>query len=777
MAANRIKGITIEIDGNTSKLQTALKETNDHLKNTQNNLKDVNQLLKFDSGNVDLLKQKQQYLGDAIKDTKDKLEKEKEALRQLKDADQTPEVKEQMEKLQRQISEDEQQLKSLKAESKEFGSVAVQQFKSAADKVKAIGDNIKGVGDQIKGFGTSATQNVTTPIAALGAGSIAAFNEVDGGLDIITRKTGKTGEEAEALARIMENIATSIPTDFETAGSAIGEVSTRFGVTGDELEALSTQFIKFADLNNTDVASSVDNVQKALSAYGLGSDDAGAYLDRLNKVGQETGVSVDKLSTGLVSNATAFKEMGLDIDQATVFMGQLEKSGANSETVLNGMRKALKSATDEGKPMNVALAELQDTILNGTGSMDGLTAAYDLFGKSGDQIYGAVRDGTIDFQNLVDTMSDSGGSVADTFEATVDPLDQFKMTMNDLKLAGADLGASIGETVAPILKTIADKIRDLKDWWDQLSPETQNAIVAAAGIAAAVGPVLVVVGGLVGAIGALLSPIGLVVVAIGAAIAIGVLLYQNWDTIKAKAAELRDKVVEKWNALKDGVASAIDTAKQRVTDGWNTIKDNVHNTVENIKEKVTNAWETVKSTVSDVVDNVKEKISGGFNTAKETVTDIFNNIHDTIHDKMEAAKNFVSDIIENIKGFFNFDWKLPDLKLPHIVVDSYIDVPVLGTIPDPFSIHVDWYKKAYNTPYLFTNPTVVGGRGFGDGGGSGELVYGRDQLLRDIAQASSGETTNIINVYAADGMNINQLADKIQDRLAQLQRQKEAVYA
>ena len=225
------------------------------------------------------------------------------------------------------------------------------------------------------------------------------------------------------------------------------------------------------------------------------------------------------------------------------------------------------------------------------------------------------------------------------------------------------------------------------------------------------------------------------------------------------------------------MSNTVESIKTGVINAWENAKNTVSNIVENIKTKITNTWESAKTTVTNIVDSVKEKISSGFESAKETVTNIFGSIYDTIHDKLESAKNFVSGIVDSIKGFFNFEWSLPDLKLPHIVVDSWIDVPVLGTIPDPFGIHVDWYKKAYQTPYLFTSPTVVGGRGFGDGGGSGELVYGRDQLLRDIAQASSGETTNIINVYAAEGMNINQLADKIQDRLAQLQKQKEAVYA
>ena len=340
--AGRIAGITIEIGGDSTKLQNSLKGVDKSLKQTQTALKDIDKLLKFNPGNTELLVQKQRNLKKAIGETKDRLKELRKAAENT-----TPEQigQEKYDALQREIIDTENKLKSLTKEMRGFGSVAGQ-------KLQAVGASMKELGGTIQNVGKDISAKLTAPILALGGASIAAFKSVDGGYDIMIAKTGATGEAAEKLRGIMNNLASEIPTDFETAGAAVGEVNTRFGLTGDELEDLSGKFIKFAKLNNTDVSTSIDGVQKALSAYGLGAESAGSYLDRLNKVGQDTGVSVDKLTSGLVTNGTAFQELGLSIDQSTVFMGQLEKSGANSETVLNGMRKALKNATAEGKPLD-----------------------------------------------------------------------------------------------------------------------------------------------------------------------------------------------------------------------------------------------------------------------------------------------------------------------------------------------------------------------------------------------------------------------------------------
>lgn len=827
--AGRIEGITIVIEGNTTPLQQSLQGVNKVLKDTQMQLKDVNKLLKLDPTNTGLLKQKQEALKTSIDKTKEKLDQEKAALEQLKNADQTPEVTAQMQRLERQIADDEQKLKALKAEARDFGSVAKQQFQAVGDAIKEVGEKVQAAGDKMKDIGTGLTTHVTAPLAALGGASIAAFNEVDSGLDTIIAKTGATGAAADDMGQILNNVATKIPTDFETAGNAIGEVATRFDVSGAQLENLSTQFIKFSELNNTDVTTSVDNVQKALAAYGLTVDDASSYLDRLNKTGQDTGVSVDKLATGIVSNATSFQEMGLSIDQATSFMGQLEKSGANSETVLNGMRKALKNATAEGKPLDQALSELQDTILNGTDGMDGLTAAYELFGKSGDQIYSAVKNGTVNFEELGATVESAMGSVTETFEATLDPTDQFKTTMNELKVVGSEVGSTLLSALVPILQQVGEVIQTLKEKWEALSPETQQAIVKAAMIAAAIGPIIVVigtlvsgigsiisiVGSLVGAIGFLFSPMGLIVAAIAAVIAIGVLLYKNWDTVCEWANTVKEKVVEAWNNIKQKVTDAVNNLKAKITEVWNNIKatvtsvvngvqtavttawTNIKNTVttvinaikatvtsvwnaikatvtsvvNGIKATVSSVWTGIKTTVSSAVDGVKNKVTSVFNSVKSTVTSTWNAIKTAITNPIEAAKTAVGNAINAIKAKFNFSWSLPKLKLPHPSISGHFSL----NPPSVPRFSISWYKKAYGTPYLFTSPTVVGNRGFGDGGGSGELVYGRDALLHDIAEASQGGI--VVNVYGTGNMNVNQLADAVQDRLVQLQKQRQRAYA
>lgn len=637
----------------------------------------------------------------------------------------------------------------------------------------AVAKKVDAVGQSLQKVGTSLSKNLTAPIVAVGAASVKAFNEVDEGLDTITQKTGATGEEAEAMGEIMKNLATSIPTDFKTAGEAVGEVSTKFGVTGDELESLSGQFVKFAQLNNTDVTNSIDSVQKALSAYGLGAESAEGFLDRLNKTAQETGADVDKLSTGIVSNATAFREMGLSIDESVVFMGQLERSGANSETVLNGMRKALKNATAEGKPLDVALAELQNTILNGTDSMDGLTAAYDIFGKSGDQIYGAVKDGTINFVDLATAMTDAGNSVSDTFEGTLDPTDEFKTTMNELKVVGADVGGTLLQMVIPVIKQVGEIITKVKEAWEGLSPETQQMIIKAAGIVAAVGPVLVVIGkvvsgissiisigsALVAAIGAISAPVVAVVAVIGGLIAIGVALYKNWDEICAWAGRVKDKVTESWNNM-----------KQNVSDSWNNMKQNAANAMDAIKSKVEQNGGGIKGVLKTAVEGYVNLWKAGFEQinnltggklgeALNAVSSKLNQIKNTFTSVFEGAKQVVSNAINYIRGLLSGELSFPHIRMPHFSISGRLSL----NPPSVPHINVDWYKKAMNDPYMLNGATIFGamnGNLLGGGEAGSEMIVGTNKLMQMIAQAKGGETV-INNQFTING------TDKDPQELAQ----------
>ena len=114
MAANRIKGITVEIGGDTTKLQTALKGVNTEIRNTQSQLKDVEKLLKLDPGNTELMAQKHRLLGDAVRETKEKLETLKTAAEQANDALARGEISQgQYDALQREIIETENNLRDL----------------------------------------------------------------------------------------------------------------------------------------------------------------------------------------------------------------------------------------------------------------------------------------------------------------------------------------------------------------------------------------------------------------------------------------------------------------------------------------------------------------------------------------------------------------------------------------------------------------------------------------------------------------------------------------
>lgn len=719
-----IKGVTIEFRGETAPLEQALKKIDSSVKDIDKELRQVNNGLKFNPTSVTLWQQKQKLLTSKVKETEDRLKALKETQKKL-DAKNVDKNSQEYRELQREIVTTESKLKTFRGQLAKVGNA----------KLTALSEQLKQIGGKIKDLGSNLTKNVTAPLAALGGASIAAFRTVDDGLDIVTKKTGATGKALDDLKQSVKNLASEIPTDFTTAGQAIGEVATRFQLTGTDLENLSGKFIKFASLNNTDVVSAVDQTQKALSAFGLSSEDAGTLLDQLNVVGQNTGANMSTLLSGLIQNATGFQELGLSAQQSAVLMGQMETSGANSETVMQGLRKALKNAAKEGVPLDKALADLQNTIVNGKDGMDGLTASYDLFGKSGDQIYGAVKNGTLDFQNLANIATNAGNSIDQTFAATLDPTDQFKLAMNDLKIAGAQLGTSLLTTLAPAIQKLAEFIQMITEKWNALSPGTQEMITKIGIIAAVIGPVLVVlgtvistIGAVVGAIssvigimGALATPIGLVIAIVGATIAVLVLLTKNWKKIEAAAVALGAKIKAVFTAIKTSITNAIKSAVTSATALFN-----------NLKARVTAIFNAIKSTAKTAWNAVKEAITNPIKKASETV----------------------KGIISKIKGFFPIKIGniLSNLKLPHF---KWHAKEILGKIKIPVFDGISWYDKGG----VFDKPSVIG-----VAEKRPEFVGALDDL-RKIVREESGAGNIQINVYASPGMDVKELAAEVERRL------------
>ena len=327
------------------------------------------------------------------------------------------------------------------------------------------------MGKSMTSAGGTLTKGLTVPLTAVGAAAVASWKSVDEGLDTIVRKTGASGEALDSMSEIMKNLTTTIPTDFATAGAAIGEVNTRFGLTGQALEDLSARFIKFADLNGTDVSNSIDSVQAAMAAFGLEAEDAGDVLDMLNKAGQDTGVPMDKLAQSLLTNGTALQEMGYDINTSIGFLANLEKSGVDSSAVMTGLKKALQNATKDGKSMGDALADLQEQMAGAGSDTEAAQAAMELFGaKAGPAIAAAVQDGRLSFDDFSSSVEDWGDSVDTTFTEAQDPMDKMTTTMNEMKLLGADLVEAAGPLITDVLGGLTSGVQALSEGWGSMSP-------------------------------------------------------------------------------------------------------------------------------------------------------------------------------------------------------------------------------------------------------------------------------------------------------------------
>lgn len=590
-------------------------------------------------------------------------EKRTELLREQyeKSVEETGKYSAESEKLYKKMLESETGQNKLKAALDETNEALKEQGDVSIDTAKKL-QKIEEAGEKVSNVGKKMSIGVTAPIVAAGAAGLAAFSEVDEALDTIITKTGATGDVADSLATSFENVGSNTHLELQTVGEAIGEVNTQFGFMDKKLEDSTNYILQFAEINGTDVSQSAIYARQAIEAYDLSYDDLNKVLDVTTKTSQNTGQAVDSLFDSAIKGAPQIKQLGLSFGEGVTLMGQFEQAGVDGNAALSSLSKATVAYAKDGKSLSEGLGELQDKIKNASSETDAINAAAEVFGtKGGPRMADAIRRGTLNLEDLAKIADESQGSVGETFEATLDPIDKSNQAMNNAKLALADVGESVQISLLPFFEMAIDALKSFKGWWDSLDQGTKNWIITLAGIAAVIGPALVVIGTLMSSVTKITAGVkDLATVWSGLGKLFG--LSGGWFAVAVIAiAALVAGLVWAYNNVewfRNGVNAFFQGVSDIAVEVFNFMGGYISNIFGGIIQNFQNFFDAGKRIFTGFIDFITGIFTGDWERAWNGVVNIFGGIFDMIAAMAKAPLNTMIGLINAFLGGLN------NIKIP-----------------------------------------------------------------------------------------------------------------
>lgn len=558
-------------------------------------------------------------------------------------------------------------------------------------------------------------QNAAQNVLQFGQNAYDAFTEYDSGCDIIIKKTGATGDSVQQFSDIYDylvnNIAVTDP--YEKAGSAVGELNTQFGLTGDALQSASTSVMEFAEINDSDVTSSVQSAEQAMASFNMTSDQLPGILDAVTYAAQTTGASADTIFQSCISGSETLQSLGLSFSESAILMGQFSQAGIDSSTAVSVLGKAQVKFAGEGKTMQQGLSDLQSVINSNASEEEKLAAVTDVLGSKGAlNFLKLAESGKLNFADLASSADASVGSVSSTFDSVTGSDEQLELALQNLQSAFATLGGAIAEALLPVIQTLAPLIKNLADWFTSLPDGVQQAIIIFTALMTVFGLLLPVILAIVvgfGSFGAILLPIIGIAAGIAAAITAVILIIQNWGSICEWFGNL-------WNAIWSGVTSFFGGVGQSIQDTWNG----------------------AMSGISQKADDAKSGILSTFQGIKDGCINAFNSVKDGITNAISTAYNNVEYWFQKIKDTLSGTLSFPNIKMPHFSITGSFSL----NPPKVPSFGVQWYAKGG----VLTKPTLFGMNGdqaMGGGDAGPEAVAPISVLQQYVSQAVEGSNAQI----------------------------------
>lgn len=667
LASRNIKGITVEIGGDTTKLDKAISGSEKIMKDAQKELKEIDKSIQKNPENIELWKQKQEALNKAFEAGREKLKTLTDAQQQMNDKFKNGEISaEQYRAFQRELENTRSDVEQLQ-KAAESCSPALEVMAAHGEKIKSVGDGISGIGEKLS--------VVSGVLAGAATASVAAWKEMDAGYDIVITKTGATGEALESLKNEMDNVFNSLPVTAEEAGTAVGEVNTRFGLMGEELETLSEAFIKFSQINGSDLNSSIDAVDTVMKKFNIDGTETENVLGLLTKVGQDTGLSMEALEGTLSSNGAVLKEMGLDITESANLLAQFEKHGVDASAAMAGLKKAQQNAAKEGKNLEDELNSEIRLIRIAQDDTYAMQKATELFGKKGAaEMAQAIKEGKFSLKELNTELTDYGTIVENTFAETQDPFDESKVAMNNIKSAAADLGTEIMTALAPVIQQLITKVKEVTAWFKGLSSEQKQQVLKIGAIVAAIGPVLTIIGKVISAIGTLMTWLPKIKIAI---VAVNTVINANpIGAVILSITALVGAFIHLWNNcewFRQGWLDFIELIKNAFASfaGWFT------GIVANLKDFIDNTWVLIKTMFTTFVTFIVGNFMGQFSSALDKVKSVIEALQIFFQKRVELIKDYFKNIIDFVKNVFTGNWSEAWNNIKNIFRDiweGFVDV-------------------------------------------------------------------------------------------------------
>ena len=697
--AGAIRGITVEIGGDTTKLGKALADVNKKSKDLQSELNGVNSLLKMDPGNVTLLKQKQDLLNKSIETTKEKLEKLKSAQAQVQDQFDKGEItEEQFRDFQREIEATKQKLKSLKDQMSDFGSVAAQKISLAGEKVSEFGDKISGAGEKLL--------PLTGAVAAAGTAVVMTADDLKSATNTYLTATGTAAEgtmvldngievlsdNMEKYKGVIEDIyANNYGESFEDIADSMAKVTTNMGeIDGSQLQAATESALALRDTFDFDVNESTRTAKMLMDQYGMSAEDA------FNLIVQGAQNGLDKngdLLDTINEYAVHFEGLGLGAEDMFNMLVNGAKNGTFSVDKLGdavkefGIRVKDGTADDAFKALGFSIKDTKKAFAEGgEGAKQALKDVTDALFAMEDPVkqnqLGVELFGTM-WEDLgvegIKALTDMNGEISTT-NAAMDTLKEQKYDnlTNQLETLGRNFTTNVmvplGETLLPIITSLVDKISEWVAKFGELSPEAQKIIFIVSAIAAAIGPVLIIIGKVISAIGTVMTWVpkivsglkavfGLiaanpVVAIIAAIIAVLVLLYNKCEWFRDGVNAVIAAVISFFKNLGPSLVEIFNNIKSKISTWWTNLSSNFKTQATNIITSTTNFFKGLPGKIYSAIQSTIAKVSSWgsqmLSTAKNKMASVVSGIVSTFSNlpsqMTSIGRNVIQGIINGISG-------------------------------------------------------------------------------------------------------------------------------